>query len=145
MKITNLYKNCAYGDVQLDISFAGCEHRCKGCYVPELQDATMFPDWTPEYIYREIEKEARFVKGFVLLGGDPLHPNNTEDAITLIRHLKATYDKPVTMLTGYTPEEVARSERRTLATKLCDKVLMGRYTGGQKQLDIGKPEREVWQ
>jgi organic radical activating enzyme len=139
MKLTNLYKNCAYGDVQLDISFAGCEHNCPNCYVPELQDATMFPDWPKEYIFREIEKQARFVKGFVLIGGDPLHPNNTEDAITLIQHLKEKYGKPITMLTGYTATEIARDERRTLATKLCDKVLMGRYNGErQKQLEVGK-------
>ena len=135
MKLTNLYKNCAYGDVQLDISFAGCEHACPGCYVPELQDPTMFPDWSEEYIFKEIEKLNPFVKGFVLLGGDPLYENNIQDAITLITHLKK-YDKPITMLTGYTPKEIETSRSRKFAASLCDKVLAGRYVGQHKQEDI---------
>jgi organic radical activating enzyme len=137
MKITNLYKNCAYGKVQLDISFAGCEHRCKRCYVPELQNPTMFPDWSKEYIFREIEKLNPFVEGFVLLGGDPLYPDNINDTITLVTHLQK-YNKPITMLTGYTEEEINAHPGRLKASKLCTKVLCGRDETKYKQLEIGK-------
>lgn len=140
MKLTNLYKNCAYGPVMLDISFAGCEHRCKECYVPELQDPTMFPDWSQEYIFREIKKLEPFVKGFVLLGGDPLFPANIEDAITLATHLRQ-YRKPITMLTGYTEQQVANHPRRSVARDLCDKVLFGTYKGEKKQLKVSPVNR----
>ena len=135
MKITNLYKNCAYGDAQLDISFAGCGHRCNGCYVPELQDPTMYPDWSPEYIHKEIDKLEPHVKGFVLLGGDPLYDDNVDDAISLIKYL-TKFDKPITMLTGYTEQEIKSNDRRSIASSLCDKVLAGRYVGQNKQEEI---------
>ena len=128
MKLTNLYKACGWGKIQLEISFAGCEHNCKGCYVPELQDPTMFPDWPKEYIFREIEKLEPNVAGFILLGGDPLYPANIEDAIILIEGLKR-YKKPITMFTGYTEKEINQHERRKLAANLCDKVLSGRFIG----------------
>jgi len=135
MKLTNLYKNCGYGEVQLDISFAGCEHKCKDCYVPELWDPTMFPDWSQEYIFREIAKQEPFVKGFVLLGGDPLFPANIEDTIILATHLRQ-YKKPITMLTGYSRQNVEEHPRRSLARDLCDKVLYGKYNGIFKQTGV---------
>jgi organic radical activating enzyme len=95
----------------------------------------MFPDWPKEYIFREIAKQESFVKGFVLLGGDPLFPANIEDAIVLATHLKK-YNKPITMLTGYTEREIAQNDRRTLAASLCDKVLAGRYVGQEKQRGV---------
>jgi len=126
MKITNLYKNCAGEGVQLDISFAGCEHHCKGCYVPELWDPAMYPDWTPEYIFREIGKLERNIDRFVLLGGDPLFEDNIQDTIELIRHLQR-YKKPIVLMTGYTQQEILRDKRRTDAFNLADVVVTGRY------------------
>jgi len=146
MKITNLYKNCAGpSGVQLDISFAGCEHHCKGCYVPELWDPTMFPDWSTEYIYNEISKLEKYVDGFVLLGGDPLYKPNIHDTILLESHLR-DYNKPITLITGYTMDEINRDIGRKEAFMLADKVITGRYQENKRNIDdyIGSSNQQVY-
>jgi anaerobic ribonucleoside-triphosphate reductase activating protein len=132
MKITNLYKNCAGPEgVQLDISFAGCEHECPGCYVPELWKPDMYPEWSDAYIFSEIKKLQRHVDKFALLGGDPLYPDNIDDAIRLMEHLQQ-YQKPITLITGYTREEISEHEGRETAFGLADLVITGRYDAEQR-------------
>lgn len=133
MKVTNLYKNCAGPNgIQLDISFAGCEHKCKGCYVPELWDPTMHADWSPEYIHNEISKLEKHVDGFTLLGGDPLFGPNIQDTLNLIKHLQQ-YKKPITMITGYTIGEIRDSPKRFEAYERADIIVTGRYQENFRQ------------
>lgn len=145
MKLTNLYKNCAGEGVKLDISFAGCEHACPGCYVPELWKPDMYPDWTDAYVFREIKKLEPFVDGFTLLGGDPLYPDNIEDAIRLMEHLRE-YDKPITLLTGYTLDEIAQHDRRKVAFEIADTVIAGRYDKNLRSADgyMGSTNQQVY-
>ena len=136
MKITTFYKNCAgTNGVQLDISFAGCEHKCEGCYIPELWDPSMFPDWSDEYVFREIGRLEKNVDGFVLLGGDPLFDPNKRDTIRLIEHLRG-YGKPITMITGYTIEEIMKDPEKVRAYRTSDKIITGRYDKNKRVLEV---------
>ena len=145
MKITNLYKNCMGNGVKLDISFAGCEHKCPGCYVPELWDPTYYPDWSEQYIHKEISKLEKFVDGFNLLGGDPLYPDNKKDAYELINYLRK-YKKPITLFTGYNRDEIRADEEKEKVFQLCDIVITGRYYKNMrnKEGSIGSYNQEIW-
>lgn len=88
------------------VYMAGCDHRCKDCHNPELQnvqtiDLTSFCTYTALTLARAIIEAAhRFrTNKVVLLGGDPLAPMNRDMTRWLCTQLGAHYD--VCIYTGY--------------------------------------------
>ena len=83
----------------------GCEHNCKDCSNPELQDFN-YPvkNKSPEQVVLLLSDEFKKTpfKQLTLIGGDPLHPKNIKDIKILLYYLKENVD--VTVYTGYDVE-----------------------------------------
>ena len=85
---------------------AGCNHHCKGCQNPVTWD----PDDGIPYdreAWNEIVEELRkdYVSGITFSGGDPLHPKNRDQIITIAAHIKKEFpDKTIWVYTGYSWE-----------------------------------------
>jgi len=82
------------------VYFCGCEHHCKGCHSPLLQQ---------EYEYIESNKEILekiktyafkvYTNRLVFLGGDPLYAKNIELTRYLVGNLSDEFD--ICIFTGY--------------------------------------------
>lgn len=88
------------------VYFTGCHHMCKGCQNPELQEhGQIYEKLTLEEfisLLKEVAHKARTNK-VVLLGGDPLDPQNREFTKSLIESLSGEFDFCV--YTGNRPSE----------------------------------------
>ena len=65
---------------------AGCEHHCDGCQNPitwNPDDGLKFDDRAKFEIFKELEKG--YIAGITFSGGDPLHENNVEGVLKLIK------------------------------------------------------------
>lgn len=97
--------------VRATLFLSGCIHGCKGCYNTETWDPSSGMAYTPELEERIISDlrgdDLVRRKGLTLTGGDPLHPNNAEQVLNLIRRVKAECpDKDIWLWTGFTLEEI---------------------------------------
>ena len=94
---------------RVSIFVSGCEHHCQGCFNPEtwsFSHGQRFSDETIEALFACAEPA--HVSGLSILGGEPLHPNNRDEVLNLVRKFKDTYpNKTVWLWTGYLWEDVA--------------------------------------
>lgn len=90
------------GGHALTIFFSGCDWNCRGCQNKQLQDLGVVKDCIPYSEFVSILKETCLrlrTNNVVLMGGDPLHPQNREFTKKLIDELKDEYNFCV--YTGY--------------------------------------------
>ena len=83
----------------------GCEHNCKDCSNPDLQDFNydvkiQSPEQVAFLLSNEFKKTP--FKQLALIGGDPLHPKNLDDTKMLLYYLNGHID--VIIYTGYDVE-----------------------------------------
>lgn len=89
------YSNIKYNDiangpgVRTVLFVSGCTHHCKGCFQPETWDFNHGEIFTPEIADELIESlKSPYIKGFTLLGGEPMEPANQEMIIWFLSRLK---------------------------------------------------------
>ena len=87
---------------------SGCEHRCKGCFQPETWNFDYGKEFTEQTAQCIIElAKPSYISHLAIFGGEPLHPQNREEVIRLVRKFKEKYpDKSVWIWTGYLIEDV---------------------------------------
>lgn len=87
---------------------AGCEHYCPGCQNPVTWDPNGgIPYDKAAWLEIEDQLEKDYISGITFSGGDPLHPNNRDQVLTIAHHIKKTYpNKTVWVYTGYLWEDV---------------------------------------
>jgi anaerobic ribonucleoside-triphosphate reductase activating protein len=94
---------------RVSIFVSGCEHRCKNCFNPETWNfnyGKAFTDQTMEALLELLKPE--HISGLSILGGEPLHPQNREGVLDLVRKVKSVYpSKSIWIWTGYLWEEVS--------------------------------------
>jgi anaerobic ribonucleoside-triphosphate reductase activating protein len=94
---------------RVSIFVSGCEHRCKNCFNPETWNfnyGKAFTDQTMEALLELLKPE--HVSGLSILGGEPLHPQNREGVLDIVRKVKSVYpSKSIWLWTGYLWEEVS--------------------------------------
>lgn len=119
------YSKIIYPDVlngpgtRVTIFVSGCEHKCKGCY----NASTWNPDFGNELTDEVIEgiintlNDTRIkYRGLSISGGDPLHPNNVDRVLDLVKRVKnACNNKDIWLWTGYTYEELSERQRAILS------------------------------
>lgn len=99
---------------------SGCSHQCRGCY----NQSTWSPDSghpfdaaMREQIIRDLQDKRIPRRGLSLSGGDPLHPANVEDILSLVQDVREKCPgKDIWLWTGYlleqlTPEQQAIVEQ----------------------------------
>lgn len=86
----------------------GCDFNCPGCFntiAKDFSGGSEFTDQTTATILALAEPT--HISGLSILGGEPLHPQNREDVLELVRQFKSKYpEKTVWLWTGYLLEDV---------------------------------------
>lgn len=84
---------------------AGCEHQCRGCYNQStwrLDSGYHFDERMTNQIMMDLMDTRIRRQGLSLTGGDPLHPANCKDILTLVKSVKNKLpEKDIWLWTGY--------------------------------------------
>lgn len=94
---------------------SGCIHQCKGCY----NQSTWSPDagelFTPELadqIIADLNDPRIKKQGLTLSGGDPLHPANLSQILSLVKRIKTEcQNKDIWLWTGYLLNELTAKQQ----------------------------------
>lgn len=124
--------------VRVSVFVSGCTHYCKGCFNQAAFDFNYGREFNDE-VKNEIRKHMSndIVKGMSILGGDPLHMNNTLMTVALIQIAKEV-EKPVWVWTGYMLEEL--KDRNDVYTDYIldniETLIDGRYEEDKRDLSL---------
>lgn len=113
---------------------SGCNHYCRECQNPITWDPTgglPFDAAAKEEILAEMEKD--YISGITFSGGDPLHPANRREVLTLSAELKRRFpEKTIWLYTGYLWEEI----RGWAGIENLDIVVDGRFVVASKDTKL---------
>lgn len=95
--------------VRVSLFVSGCEFYCEECFNQEAWDfkaGKKFTNNTYNEIKEELSKE--YIQGITFLGGEPLHPNNTEGVARIIMKIRKDfgYSKDIWVYSGSVVEEL---------------------------------------
>lgn len=94
--------------VRVSLFVSGCTNKCPGCFNPETWDfkyGKVFDRAAMNELLDAINKP--YIHGISILGGEPLHPMNTEVVARIIYIIRqAKPDINIWVYTGYTLEEI---------------------------------------
>jgi anaerobic ribonucleoside-triphosphate reductase activating protein len=112
----------------------GCSFNCPGCFNTIARDFTggkEFTDQTLELLLELLKPD--HVSGLSILGGEPLHPQNREATLRLVKQIKRAYpEKSIWLWTGYLLEEVFED----LVNSEIDVIVDGRFIEELKDLRL---------
>lgn len=90
------------------VFLCGCEHHCKGCHSPLLQQEYEYDESKEETLNRIVEYAKRAgTNKLVFLGGDPLYSKNLSLVTFLVNNLKNDFD--ICIFSGYNIEYVKKT------------------------------------
>lgn len=94
---------------RVSIFVQGCEFNCPGCFngvARDFKGGTEFTDQTFNLLVELTKPD--YIAGLSILGGEPLHPQNRQATLDLVKKFKSVYpNKSVWVWTGFLWEEVA--------------------------------------
>ena len=93
--------------VRVSLFVSGCPHHCPGCFNAETWDFAYGEEFT-EAILAEIltALAPEYIRGFSLLGGEPLAPENRAAVLQILKAVAEAYpEKDIWCYTGYKYEE----------------------------------------
>lgn len=100
--------------IRVSLFVSGCTHACKGCFNSEAWDFAYGQEFTAE-TEEEILKalEPPYIRGFSVLGGEPMEPKNREMVCRLLERVRAAWpEKDIWCYTGFDYEkDLLRWER----------------------------------
>lgn len=89
--------------VRVSVFVSGCTHFCKNCFNSEAWSFSYGKPFTKETINKILELlSPDYISGLSILGGEPFHPYNQKDVLTLVKTVKEKYpEKSIWCYTGY--------------------------------------------
>ena len=107
-------KKCVTSDgpgIRLSIYCSGCENFCVGCHGKDTWDFNLGVDYKAEgqTILEDVLKELShdYYRGLTLCGGEPLHKNNVDGFLDIVKKVKEKLpSKDIWCYTGYEWEQV---------------------------------------
>ena len=130
--------------IRVSLFVSGCTHACKGCFNAvawDFQYGQPFTDKTMKEILDALAPE--YIRGFSVLGGEPMEPQNTDTVLEIIRKVKQSYpQKDVWCYTGYEYEkdllarEAAGDRNMTELLELIDVLVDGEFIEAKKNLRL---------
>mgnify|MGYP005769564989 CR=1 FL=1 len=127
--------------VRVSLFVSGCTHACPGCFNPEAWDFQYGRPFTRAEADQVLQALARpYIKGFSLLGGEPLHPRNQSAVLELVKQVRERFpDKDIWCYTGYLYEDLLAGRvgeyGRTLLEQL-DVLVDGPFVEAEKDLSL---------
>lgn len=130
--------------IRVSLFVSGCTHACKGCFNSEAWDFTYGEPFTEETQREIIQALAHdYIRGFSVLGGEPLEPQNRGTVLEMIQKIKTTYpEKSIWCYTGYDYEKdllqwSAEGDRTVPELlKLIDVLVDGEFVEEKKDLRL---------
>jgi len=111
------------------IFVSGCLHGCRGCYNQSTwsPDAgELFTDQLADQIIKDLNDTRIKKQGLSLSGGDPLHPANTAEILSLIKRVKTECDnKDIWLWSGSLLAELTPDQQ--LIVDLVDVFIDGKF------------------
>ena len=130
--------------IRVSLFVSGCTHACKGCFNAvawDFQYGQPFTDETMKEILDALAPE--YIRGFSVLGGEPMEPQNTDTVLEIIRKVKQSYpQKDVWCYTGYEYEkdllarEAAGDRNMTELLELIAVLVDGEFIEAKKNLRL---------
>lgn len=82
---------------------SGCSHHCYNCQNPQTwnpDSGISFDESAKEEIFNELSKD--YISGLTLTGGDPLHENNLDEVLKLVKQIRISFpEKSIWLYSGY--------------------------------------------
>lgn len=148
---------CNGTGLRCTIWLTSCSHRCSGCFNKESWNPNSgipFDESARQEIFNELSKD--YISGLTLTGGDPLHENNLDEVLKLIKEIRILFpDKTIWLYTGFEWDDIMCSfaglqadhivlsekdievwEKRREIIFLCNIVIDGEYIDEQKDLSL---------
>lgn len=129
---------------------SGCSHHCYNCQNPQTWDSNSgipFDESAKQEIFNELSKD--YISGITFSGGDPLHENNLDEVLKLVKEIRISFpEKTIWLYTGYSYSDIFRGQSSCLSQeglnnfkrreiiKLCNIVVDGEYIDEQKDLTL---------
>lgn len=130
--------------VRVSLFVSGCTRACKGCFNSEAWDFNYGEPFTVETeaeIMQALDHD--YIKGFSVLGGEPMELQNRGTVLELLRKVREAYPaKSIWCYTGYDYEEdllrwSAEGDRTvTELLGLIDVLVDGRFVEGKKDMRL---------
>lgn len=138
---------------------SGCSHHCYNCQNPQTwnpDSGIPFDKSAKQEIFTELSKD--YISGITFSGGDPLHENNLDEVLKLVKEIRISFpDKTIWLYTGFRWEELIMYDsynsfiplesnlrkdiyelyiKRHQIIELCNIIVDGEYIDEQKDLSL---------
>lgn len=117
---------------------AGCEHKCRGCYNKStwpISSGLEYNKKLEDRIISDLNDELIPRQGLSLSGGDPLHPNNVENILLLVKRVRnECKGKNIWLWTGYCIEDLNDIQKEIL--KYIDVIIDGKFEQDKKDINL---------
>lgn len=111
---------------------AGCVHKCAGCHNPQSWDIDNGVQYSIDALL-EIIMQNEF-SNVTFSGGDPFY--QIEGFTELAKRIKTETSKNIWCYTGYTFEQIVKSERLSQILPFIDVLVDGRYVEALRDADL---------
>lgn len=141
-------KNCDIANgigVRVTLFVSGCTNYCEGCFNPDTWDFNYGELYTSE-TEAEILKlmEPDYIRGFTVLGGEPMEPENQREIVPLLKAIREKFPKKdIWLFTGFVLDEEimvkgnhANCEVTEELLSLVDVLVDGRFVLCKKDLRL---------
>ena len=112
------------------IYFAGCEHKCKGCFSKNTWNYNQGDNYNVDQLLEIIKLNNH--KNVSLIGGDIFYPKNRLEGIELIKKIKLHTNKKIYVWTGYSKEQV----EKWIDLSLIDYLIEGHFEIDKKDIRL---------
>lgn len=87
---------------------SGCSHHCYNCQNPQTwnpDSGIPFDELAKQEIFNELSKD--YISGITFSGGDPLHENNLDEVLKLVKQIRISFpEKTIWLYTGFEWNEI---------------------------------------
>ncbi|SHE77614.1 anaerobic ribonucleoside-triphosphate reductase activating protein [Dysgonomonas macrotermitis] len=111
---------------------AGCLHQCLGCHNPQSWDINAGTFYSMHTLLEIIKKDE--FSNVTFSGGDPLF--QIEGFTELAQLIKNETTKDIWCYTGFTYEQIIRSNKLSQILPFIDVLVDGRYMGALRDIDL---------
>ena len=133
MNIISIHENDPVNSItgfSTTIYFAGCEHKCKGCFSPQTWEYNQGTKYSVDDLLSLINSSKN--KNVSIIGGDVFYPLNRKDGIELIKKIKKETNKTLYVWTGYTKETI----EEWIDISIIDYLIEGKFILEQKDIRL---------